>query len=227
MESIRVVSLIPSQGYAEVMTPVAEQRLRSFATLIKQEQDVAPSPEDMRELLKEADGRLTGWRVRIPDLALEGVERLKIIGHLAGSVKRAFPASVYDKGIVVTHAAPVIARSVGEMAIGLIIAGQRQMIEHDTAFKHLGTRGDDNLPYTTNRGLAGSRIGIIGASMTGRELIKLLVPLAMMSRSVSTILICPILPPAPWACKSWSYPNSYPPAMLFRSMHPLQSKRTT
>jgi phosphoglycerate dehydrogenase-like enzyme len=169
-----VVSLIPSQGYAEVMTPAAEARLRSFATLVKQEQDVPPSPEEMRELLKDADGCLTGWRVRIPESALEDAEHLMIIGHLAGSVKRAFPPTVFDKGIVVTHTAPVIARSVGEMALGLIIASQRQMIEHDTAFKQLGTRGDERLPYETNRGLQGSRIGIIGASMTGRELIKLL-----------------------------------------------------
>src|SRR4029079_6802399 len=132
--------------------------------------DIAPSPEEMSELLKDADGCLTGWRVRIPESALEGVGRLKIIGHLAASVKRAFPASIYDKGIVVTHAAPIIARSVGEMALGLIIAGQRRTLEHDTAFKQLGTRGDETLPYETNRGVQGSRIGIVGASMTGREL---------------------------------------------------------
>ncbi len=174
MESIRVVSLLPSTGYAEVMTPEAEHRLRSFATLIKQEQDAPPPPAQMGELLKDADACLTGWRVHIPESALEGAERLKIIGHLAGSVRRAIPATVYDKGIVVTHAAPVIAKSVGEMALGLIIAGLRCLVEHDIAFKQLGTRGDDRLSYATNRGLHGSRIGIIGASMTGRELIKLL-----------------------------------------------------
>jgi phosphoglycerate dehydrogenase-like enzyme len=60
------------------------------------------------------------------------------------------------------------------MALGLIIAGLRCLLEHDTAFKQLGTRGDDRLSYATNRGLQGSRVGTIGASMTGRELIKLL-----------------------------------------------------
>lgn len=171
---IHIVSLLPSRGYAEVMTPEAEQRLRSFATLIKQEQDDPPSPEEMAELLKDADGCLTGWRVRIPESVLAETNRLKIIGHLAGSVRRAFPPTVYDKGIIVTHAALVIARSVGEMALGLMIAGLRHMVEHDHAFKQLGTRGDDRLDYGTNRGVQGSRIGIIGASMTGRELIKLL-----------------------------------------------------
>jgi phosphoglycerate dehydrogenase-like enzyme len=104
MEAIRIVSLLPSTGYAEVMTDEAEQRLCSFATLIKQDQDAPPSPEEMHELLKEADGCLTGWRVRIPDSALTGIDRLKIIGHLAGSVRRTVSATVYDKGIIVTHA---------------------------------------------------------------------------------------------------------------------------
>jgi phosphoglycerate dehydrogenase-like enzyme len=171
---MRVVSLLPSTGYTEVMTPAAEQRLCSFATLVKQTQDAPPSPEEMAELLKDADGCFTGWRVRIPESALEGANRLKIIGHVAGSVKRAFPPTVYDKGIVVIHAAPIIAKSVGEMALGFIITGLRRVVEHDHAFKQLGTRGDDRLSYATNRGVLGSRIGIIGASMTGRELIKLL-----------------------------------------------------
>jgi phosphoglycerate dehydrogenase-like enzyme len=174
MELVRVVSLLPSSGYTDVMTDAAEQRLCSFATLIKQDQDALPSPEQMQQLLKDADGCLTGWRVRLPESALAGAERLKIIGHMAGSVRRVVPPAAYDRGIVVTHAAPVIAKSVGEMALGLIIAGLRGLVEHDAAFKQLGTRGDDRLPYGTNRGLHGSRIGLVGASMTGRELIKLL-----------------------------------------------------
>jgi phosphoglycerate dehydrogenase-like enzyme len=174
VDPIRVVSLVPSQGYAEVMSPEAERRLAAFATVIKQEQDRAPSPEEIAELLVDADACMTGWRVRIPEAAVEGAERLKIIGHLAGTVRRAIPATVYERGIVVTHAAPIIARSVGEMALGFIIMGLRHVIEHDTAFKQQGTRGDDALAYESNRGLQGSRIGIIGASMTGRELIKLL-----------------------------------------------------
>ena len=174
MESLRIVSLLPSSGYTDVMTDAAEQRLRSFATLIKREQDTSPSPEEMSELLKDADGCLTGWRVRLSESALQEATRLKIIGHVAGSVRRVVPAVAYDRGIVVTHAAPIIAKSVGEMALGLIIAGLRCVVEHDAAFKQLGTRGNDRLPYATDRGLQGSRVGIIGASMTGRELIKLL-----------------------------------------------------
>jgi phosphoglycerate dehydrogenase-like enzyme len=171
---LRVVSLLARSRYDEVMTPEAEQRLRSFAILVKQNEDRPPALPEMQALLADADGCLTGWGVQIPEVALVDAERLKIIGHMAGSVKRVVPPVAYERGIVVTHAAPLIAKSVGEMALGLIIAGLRCMVEHDAAFKQFGTRGDDRLPYSTNRGIAGSKVGIVGASMTGRELIRLL-----------------------------------------------------
>jgi phosphoglycerate dehydrogenase-like enzyme len=156
------------------MTPEAEGRLRSFATLVKNEKDEVPSVPQMRELLAQADGCLTGWGVQIPDPALEKADRLKIIGHMAGSVKRVVPASAYERGIVVINAAPVIAKSVGEMALGLTIAGLRCIVQHDAAFKGKGTYGDLSLDYSTNRGLHGSTVGIIGASRTGRAFIELL-----------------------------------------------------
>ena len=157
------------------MSAEAEARLRSFASLARYEKDTAPGPHQMRELLSGADGCLTGWGTgRIPESALQGADRLRIIAHMAGSVRHLVPASAYESGLVVTHAAPVIAKSVAEMALGLTIAGLRCMVEHDTAFKRDGTKGDVCLSYATNRGLHGSRVGIIGASMTGREFIRLL-----------------------------------------------------
>jgi phosphoglycerate dehydrogenase-like enzyme len=174
MNDIRVVSLVAKRGFEQVMTTNAEARLRSFATLVKNERDVVPMPDEMGDLLAQADACLTGWGVRIPESALVGADRLKIIGHMGGTVKRVVPLSAYARGIVVTHAAPVIAKSVGEMALGLTIAGLRCIVQHDAAFKQGGTYGDLSLDYSSNRGLHGSRVGIIGASRTGREFIKLL-----------------------------------------------------
>ena len=175
MNDIRIVSLVPETNYEQVMSPEAEERLRSFATLTVNDTDTVASQEEMRDLLAEADGCLSGWGgVQITEIALERAHRLKIIAHMGGSVKRLVPDSDYERGITVTHAAAIIAKSVGEMALLLTLAGLRRMVEHDAAYKQRGTYGDDRLPYSTNRGLDGSRVGIIGASMTGREFIRLL-----------------------------------------------------
>lgn len=174
MDMIRVVSLVGQTGYHEVMSPTAEARLRSFAELTVNDSVRAPSPERMAAMLADADACLTGWGVRLPAEAIAGAERLRIIAHMAGSVRRVVPPEAYARGIVVTHAAPVIARSVGEMALGLTLAGLRNMVRHTTAFRQQGTPGDATLTYAANRGLHGARVGLIGASMTGREFIKLL-----------------------------------------------------
>jgi phosphoglycerate dehydrogenase-like enzyme len=100
---------------------------------------------------------------------------IKIVGHAAGTVKW-LPPAVWARGIVVTHAAPVIAVAVGEMALTLTLACLRHLTEHDAAFKQKGTRGDPALEprLLVSRSLHEMRVGIVGASSTGREFLKLL-----------------------------------------------------
>jgi phosphoglycerate dehydrogenase-like enzyme len=157
------------------MSPEAEERLCSFATLVKNESDEVRGQEEMQDLLATADGCLTGWGgITIGEPVIAAANRLKIIAHMGGSVRRLVPPLAYEKGIVITHAAPIIAESVAEMALLLTLASLRRTIEHDSAFKQHGTPGNPDLPYSTNHGLHGSRVGIIGASLTGRAFIRLL-----------------------------------------------------
>ena len=55
MERIRVVPSVARTGYDEVMGREAENRLRSSASLVKNEGDAAPSPEEMGALLAQVD----------------------------------------------------------------------------------------------------------------------------------------------------------------------------
>jgi len=98
-----------------------------------------------------------------------------VIGHAAGSVK-GFPPAVWDRGIAVTHAAPVIAVAVGEMALALTLACLRRFTAHQEAFRHQGLRGDPSIQprLLATRSLHELRVGIVGASATGREFLKLL-----------------------------------------------------
>jgi len=62
VERIRVVPSVTRTGYDEVMSREAENRLRSFASLVKNERDTAPAPEEMGALLAEADAYPIGPR---------------------------------------------------------------------------------------------------------------------------------------------------------------------
>ncbi len=71
-------------------------------------------------------------------------DRLRIIGHAAGTVRRLVPPESYDQ-VVVLSAAPLMAKSVGEMTFGMVIAARRGLIRHHNAFVFDGTRGDPGL----------------------------------------------------------------------------------
>ena len=163
------------------MTEEAEEQLKCFSNCLGRDSEAPPGAEEVIDILKDADGCLTGWGVTIPADAVAGAKRLRIIGHTAGSVKTVVPALAYEKGITVVSAWKVMAKSVGEMALGMAIAGMRNFATHDRAFKTSGTPGDPELrgPSTESGlrhtlGLHHSTVGVIGASATGRYFIRLL-----------------------------------------------------
>ena len=176
MERVKLVSLIPPETYSQVMNEEAEALVREFADFERTDKERLPQ-EEIGALLADADACLTSWGV--PGFAPETIEalpRLKIIGHAAGSVKKLVPLNAYERGIVVVNAAPVIAKSVGEMALGMAIAARRHFVRHHNAFALEGTRGDVALrppgDLSMNFGLHHTRVGIIAASSTGRAFIR-------------------------------------------------------
>ena len=135
MTKPRIVSLMTRGMYADVMTEEAEEELRCFSDFVRRDSGASPCAGEVTELLRDADGCLTGWGVAIPESAVAGGDRLRIIGHTPGSVKAVVPSLAYEKGITVVSAWKVMAKSVGEMALGMAIAGMRNFAAHDRAFK--------------------------------------------------------------------------------------------
>ena len=161
-------------AYDLAMSPRAEAKLQAAGELVRWRGERSPDEERMIEALRGADAALTSWGVRLTERVIRETQ-LKVIGHAAGTVKW-LPALVWERGIAVTHAAPVIAVAVGEMALALTLACLRHIPEHDAAFKQQGTRGDDAIQprLLASRSLHELRVGLVGASSTGREFIKLL-----------------------------------------------------
>ncbi|HEY3080190.1 MAG TPA: hydroxyacid dehydrogenase [Chloroflexota bacterium] len=170
----RIVSVMNDDTYGLVMSPEAAAKLASFADFDRYRGASNLDEDGLIQILRGADAALSSWGVRWTERAIRESD-LKIIGHAAGTVK-GLPGLVWERGIAVTHAAPVIAVAVGEMALALTLACLRHLTEHDGAFKQQGTRGDPLLAprLLTARSLHGARVGIVGASSTGRAFRKLL-----------------------------------------------------
>ena len=134
----RVALLIPTARRAEVLTPAALAHLRQIVDLREGEGGTAEIARQLPTLLADADACLTGWgSPPLTDEILDAAPKLRLVAHTAGSVKRLVPESIFERGIVVSHAAGVIADAVAEYTILVMLLGLRRVHEMDRAL-HAG-----------------------------------------------------------------------------------------
>ncbi len=112
----------------------------------------------------------------------------------AGTIKGFVKPEVFEQGIAVTHAAGVLAESVGEWTLTVTLGALRRLVDFDGIMRPDGdgrsSPRDAAQPRTQRRRrkrgpedkravgygeeLYGKRVGVIGASLTGRAYIRLL-----------------------------------------------------
>jgi len=110
----------------------------------------------------------------------ENADRLKIIAHSAGSIKYMLSRDVVQNyiipsGICVCNAPKAIAYNVAETTLGLLIMTSHRLVDHIISVRERSTWRDPKMPREVES-VNGSRIGIVGASTVGREVIRLLEP---------------------------------------------------
>ncbi|WP_337270497.1 hydroxyacid dehydrogenase [Oryzifoliimicrobium ureilyticus] len=135
------------------------------------------SATDLPIAVHETEILVTGWGApRIDAAFLRQMPQLKMIAHAAGTVKGLIDGSVFDAGIVVTHAADANAQPVAEFTLAAILfAGKKVFRFRDLYINDRGrarTRTMQAEPIGNYRRI----IGLIGASKIGRRVIQLLKP---------------------------------------------------
>ena len=96
-------------------------------------------PEQWAEMVADADAIMTTWgSPPVDETILSKNDSLKIIAHVGGSVAACVPDSVFDRGIRVSTANPLMARTVAEHCIMLMLMGLRRAHDHIK----LGTRSE-------------------------------------------------------------------------------------
>jgi phosphoglycerate dehydrogenase-like enzyme len=135
---------------------------------------------ELREVIGDFDAVLTGWgSPRFTREVLEAATNLQIVAHTAGSPRAIFDDDVVNeflmtRGITVYSGANSIARNVAEFTIGLMIQCARHVFLHEAAFRQK-KRGGADLPRAA-QGLLGATVGLVSASMVGRQVIRVLQP---------------------------------------------------
>jgi len=141
-----------------VLGPVAEGK-------VTQEQAV--------ELLRDADGCMTGWGS--PNLSAEVLARapkLRIMAHSAGSVKPFVSDALFERGIVVTSASATIAVDVAHFTLAEIVIGLKNVMELSVRVAQGEFHGIKGHCRTDDP--RGCTVGVISASHVGRSVLKLL-----------------------------------------------------
>ena len=170
----KIVVLPHGSAYQDIMSPHAEAVLRSLGEVVQiQGPEHKVTAEELSDLLPGADAVLTSWNAapKLDEQLLLHANRLKIIGHIAGTIKGFIPPEVFDRGIVVTHAAGTIAEAVGEWALMVTLMSLRKGYEFNQTMQAGVWAKREMGPGRT---LIGKRVGVVAASMTGRVFIRLL-----------------------------------------------------
>jgi phosphoglycerate dehydrogenase-like enzyme len=124
-------------------------------------------------LLARCDVLLAHWGCPVIDeRVLAAAPRLRLVAYAGGSVRAVASPALWASGVTVTSAAPANARPVAEYALAAILFANKGAFLAREAFRARRCA----MPRWRGGGNRGRRVGVVGASHTGRALIGLLHP---------------------------------------------------
>lgn len=136
---------------------------------------LVPGPHDsfaLADIVGDYDAVLTSWGSPFfTEDVLAKAEKLKFIGHLAGSATAVVNEAAFAQGITVVTANNVLAKSTAEAAVALMLAGAWNLQGYSARMKRGGWSNNNS---ETVLGLSGRTIGIVGFGAISRNVISLL-----------------------------------------------------
>jgi phosphoglycerate dehydrogenase-like enzyme len=133
------------------------------------------SAGEWAELLVGVEGLLTTWgSPRLDAAILEKNSTLRIVGHVGGSVAPIVSPELFERGIRVCTANPLMARTVAEWSLMMTLVGLRRLLEYG----QFGT-GGGRLDWEKRRAVVvpqDSVVGIWGYGDVAKRLIEMLRP---------------------------------------------------
>jgi phosphoglycerate dehydrogenase-like enzyme len=166
-----VALLFSSELQQDILSSQAVQHLHSLAHVVSFT-DGKPSVELVPQLIQQADICMTGWDTPPLDEAfVEQAPQLRFIAHTGGSIHSIIPASVFQRGIRVSHSNSALAEGVAEFTVLQALMCLRRIADFDRFLKegYLWERGPGKLLRTQT-------FGIVSVGSVGKEVIARLKP---------------------------------------------------
>lgn len=170
-----LITMPDGDMFRQIFVPPVMRELGSFAEVSSNPLGRNYTTEELIQAAEGVDGLLTSWGLcRITTDVIQSAPALKIISHAAGSVKRFIDPAIFDAGVTVTSAAPVMAPSVAEHALALTLALLRNIPQQAEAMREGHLYGSP--VFNSNEGLFEQRVGLVGFGNIGKEFARLLKP---------------------------------------------------
>lgn len=171
---LNVVLAMPDRFANRVFPSRLLDRLESPLKLLSREPLEEFGSPRSRSLLAETDVLITGWGCpRLDEAVLDAAPRLRYILHAAGSVKHHVGEACWDRGLQVSTAAEANAIPVAEYTVAMILLANKRVLQLARAV-HTQRSAVDPEQFFPDLGNYRKRVGIIGASKIGRNVIRLL-----------------------------------------------------
>jgi phosphoglycerate dehydrogenase-like enzyme len=172
MAKPKVGILVRESLRERILDPADLEKLESFAEVTINPEDRDLDEAEAAAFLSGADGAMSSWQVsNLTPAILEQAPRLKIWAYGAGTIKGKICDEAWEKGVIVTSAAPAIADDVAEATMGFITIGLRKVIPHSRQMAANERPGKDEV-----RSLYRRTVGVISASQVGQRVMRLLRP---------------------------------------------------
>lgn len=170
MTRLNVLYLPPAVLSADILSERAVQLLESLGHVTWNELGRDLTAEELKSWLPGADAVVTSWGspVFTPEI-METADKLRVIGHAAGTIKYMVSDPVWDRGVVVLSAAPEIAYSVAEYVIWAALTMQRNLVRLDKKMKAGAPWRDPKDGW--GHELLHRKVGVVAASFVGRAVI--------------------------------------------------------
>jgi phosphoglycerate dehydrogenase-like enzyme len=169
---MNILVAMPETLRKRIQPTSVRERLEALGTVAWNESGRDWSGSELAARLPGVDALITGWGItRIDGQVLASADKLRFIGHTAGSVKSFISSEVFERGITVTHAASRIADSVAEFALTMALIG----LKHPDLFNaqmHQGVSWEQN-PHIALHEVAGTHVGILGCGYVGQRSARL------------------------------------------------------
>jgi len=158
-----------------VTQPIAESalaRLRQFTDVtVQPDGSTVPSSETLQAGVRSADILLALLHDTVDAAVLRANPKLKAVASMTITPDRIDVAEATRRGIIVTNIPAVVTEATADIAMGLMLATARRIVEADNAFRkgvYPGSQGN----YFAGAAVSGKTLGLVGAGRIGQAVAR-------------------------------------------------------